>query len=85
MYRILFYLIVFAGVYWLLRYAFLPKKFRPPASGDKGEEMIQDPVCQCYVPRSQAHVLSYQNQKIFFCSEECRRKYMAAHGLPSDP
>jgi YHS domain-containing protein len=41
----------------------------PTAGGD----LVQDPVCRMYVPKQTA--LSAGNQ--FFCSEECRSKYLS--------
>jgi len=45
-------------------------------SGDAakiGEQMVLDPQCQTYVPKSEALV----RQGKYFCSEECARLYLA--------
>jgi len=39
------------------------------------DEMVKDPVCQVYLPRKQAISEKMGNERYFFCSEECRRKY----------
>ena len=49
-----------------------------PANRERGEpagtgHLVKDPVCGTYVPQQTA--LSARNQ--FFCSEECRSKYLA--------
>lgn len=41
--------------------------------GDAGEEMVLDPQCQSYVPRSDAVLVSGQH----FCSQECARLYLS--------
>jgi len=38
-----------------------------------GEEMVQDPQCQSYVPKSEAVFESGR----YFCSRECARLYLA--------
>ncbi len=39
------------------------------------EEMMQDPICKTYVPKSQAITYSEKKEMIYFCSEECKGKY----------
>ncbi len=45
--------------------------------GEKGEEMVQDPVCSSYVPISSAVSVSAPEGRLYFCSEECRDKFVA--------
>jgi YHS domain-containing protein len=40
------------------------------------EEMKQDPVCKTYVPKSQAINYKTNNKTLYFCSEECKNKYI---------
>lgn len=45
-------------------------------SGDaspRGEQMVLDPQCQTYIPKSEALVRGGE----FFCSEECARRFLA--------
>jgi YHS domain-containing protein len=44
------------------------------------EEMRQDPVCGTWVPVSQAVTLKRDSQILFFCSPECRDKFLAGQG-----
>lgn len=44
---------------------------RPNSAGDS-EEMVLDPQCQSYVPRSEA----VEKSGRYFCSEECARLYL---------
>jgi uncharacterized protein len=41
-------------------------------SQPQGEEMVLDPQCQSYVPKSSAIVQSGK----YFCSQECARLYL---------
>jgi hypothetical protein len=40
---------------------------------DAGEEMVLDPQCQTYVPKSDAVLVSGKH----FCSQECARLYLS--------
>jgi uncharacterized protein len=44
-----------------------------PQSNDSGEEMVFDPQCRSYVPKSDAIEKSGQ----YFCSQECARIYLS--------
>ncbi len=46
----------------------------PPA---RGEELVQDPFCKTYVPKSQAIVSDIHGRREYFCSKECRDKYLS--------
>lgn len=39
------------------------------------EEMMQDPICKTYIPKSQAVLHHEKNKTVFFCSEDCKNKY----------
>ncbi len=78
--RLIFFLILLAVVYWVVKRALSPN--RRKLADEKGEEMVQDPVCGCFVPKSQAYQASYGGKSLSFCSEECYRKYLASQALP---
>jgi YHS domain-containing protein len=80
--RIVIYLIIFAVIYWVIKRALFPAKSKMTQPKETAEELVQDPVCKCYIPKSQSYALSFRGKKLFFCSEECYNKYMASHGLP---
>ena len=80
--RLVIYLIILAVVYWVIKRALFPPKRKMTPPGETAEELVQDPVCQRYIPISQSYTLSFKGKKLFFCSEECYNKYMASHGLP---
>jgi uncharacterized protein len=55
-------------------------KERPaaPAKPDYQDagEMKQDPVCGTYVEAESALFVVHEERKVWFCSEECRDKYL---------
>ncbi len=52
----------------------LPKSNPPREIQD---EMVQDPVCQVYLPKRQAKVLKSSNGiTYYFCSTQCREKFV---------
>jgi uncharacterized protein len=52
-----------------------------PGRGDAEEPvddvMIQDPQCGVYFPQNKAVVLKAGGRTLYFCSEECRERYLA--------
>jgi YHS domain-containing protein len=68
---------------WYLVYRFLRRylastklpKRKPPQ--EIQDEMVQDPVCKIYLPKRQALVLQdSRGQNQFFCSTQCRDKFL---------
>ena len=43
------------------------------------EEMVQDPACGTWVPVGQALALSREKETFYFCSAECREKFLQGH------
>jgi len=50
----------------------------PASSGDT--ELIRDPHCETYFLRQRGVEARIGGRKVYFCSEECRDKYMLTHG-----
>jgi YHS domain-containing protein len=38
--------------------------------------MVKDETCNTYLPKDEAIREMYQGQEFFFCSEECRQKFL---------
>lgn len=75
MIRILYMFILGLVFYWALKGIFR----RPPQKAGKeleGEEMVQDPQCGVYVPKSRAVGATRRGKRLYFCSEECKIKYL---------
>ena len=44
--------------------------------GDMGDDMVKDPVCQTYIPKSIAVQKTLHGKNVYFCSEECASKFI---------
>ena len=73
--RFLFFLLLF---YLLYRIYFSTGGAKRPAGkrddGARGEEMVLDPQCKSYLPKSEAMLRGDQ----YFCSERCAALYLAS-------
>ena len=78
LFRWIIILVVLFLVYrYLKRFLSSPKlpKRNPPR--EIQDEMVQDPVCQVYLPKRQAVVLKSSNGlNYYFCSTQCRDKFI---------
>lgn len=74
--RLIVFLIV-AYIVWSALKSMIRKGQRKPSSraksAEQGEEMVLDPQCRSYVPKSDAIAQSGH----YFCSQECARIYLA--------
>jgi YHS domain-containing protein len=43
----------------------------------KGEELVEDPCCNTYIPISNACRTSINGKTVYFCSQRCLEKYRA--------
>ena len=46
----------------------------------KGEDMVLDPHCQTYVAKDDAYRIRSGDDVYYFCSTECREKYLKEKG-----
>lgn len=44
------------------------------------EELVQDPQCQTYLPKSDALRARIAGEEFYFCSEKCRDDYLNRRG-----
>ena len=80
--KLLILIVVAVFIYRAARQWFGPVPYRgtgnpgsPPEKVD--DEMIKDPQCGVYFPRRSAVALTEHRPALFFCSIECRDRYMA--------
>lgn len=59
---------------WIIRNISVPGG---QARHEIDDVMIKDPVCEVYFPKRDGVHLSVDGQDMYFCSEECRDKFMA--------
>ncbi len=74
--------LIAAAIYLIYRF-FLKKKPQIPFSGrsrEKGHEdvLVQDPFCKSYVPKGQALSLKHGGETLYFCSPECKERFLSA-------
>jgi len=55
-----------------------------PDMNDRGPQevddvLVQDPVCKTYIPQRNSLHVRRDNQVIYFCSEQCRDRYLEDH------
>jgi len=51
--------------------------YRVNSAPPKGEDLVQDPVCGTYIPKSQAYIEEIEGSQRYFCSRECCEKYLS--------
>ena len=77
--RLLLWLIVGFLIYTAfqaVKQAILKPPTPPAEKTSRGEEMIQDPECGTYVPRNDAVKAQVKGKTQYFCSNDCRDKYL---------
>ena len=90
MLRQLFLVVVVGALMWWLRK--LTRRMQPsqgrPVEGptqpvrDLGP-MVRDHVCNTFLPKSRALTTLGDSGELYFCSEECREKFLAEHTVHS--
>jgi hypothetical protein len=81
LFRVLLLFLVITTVMSIIRKAFQPSQPRTPMPDPESQpgrasvtgHLVKDPVCGTYVAEGTA----FRAKDAFFCSEECRRKYVA--------
>ena len=65
--------IVIAVFIWLVRVFFPSSSDKKQASGTR--EMVKDPNCETYVPKTEALEKTVGEKQFYFCSEKCAEEY----------
>jgi len=47
-----------------------------PRAGKEPEELVQDPICQTFIPRKEALKAQKDGKDYFFCSEGCLKSFL---------
>jgi uncharacterized protein len=90
-FRVIFALLLrvlaFIATLWFIQRLFRPGNRRNPRAPGSGtsegrpqqqKEMVKDPVCGMYMDPRLAIRQEEKGELLFFCSEECRQRYLAA-------
>ena len=75
--------IIFLGLGYMVYKALAgpgPEKQRPRMDRRETRQiddvMVQDPVCKVYFPKREGVAAKVDGQIMYFCSEECMKKYL---------
>ncbi len=68
-------------IYWGIRklahsLGLWPQAPRPAAKGGEPDVLVQDPVCQTFIPRKEALRTEKDGRVYFFCSEGCLKRFL---------
>ena len=63
-------------VFQFIKQALLKPPAPPAEKTALGEEMVADPECGTYVPRNDAIKSQHKGTTHYFCSTDCRDKYL---------
>ncbi|WP_022853970.1 YHS domain-containing protein [Thermodesulfatator atlanticus] len=86
MLRLILIIILILFIYAVLRSIWRDlRKSRPkekPSSPlpEVTDKLVKDPVCGVYCPRKTAYTAIWQGKVYYFCSEECRQKFLGQKG-----
>jgi YHS domain-containing protein len=65
---------------WIFSDTSKKKTVSGKASRQIDDVMIKDPYCKAYFPKRTAVHLNVSGNDLYFCSKECRDKYVAHQG-----
>ncbi len=76
--------VILACLFYLLFRLLTGGKKKVEKTGNSGppshDVLVEDPICKVCVPMKQALVLKENGKKTYFCSPECREKFIATKG-----
>lgn len=78
--RILILAVLFYLLYRLLTGGTKRVKKTNNSRTNSHDVLVEDPICKVCVPKKQAVVLDEDGKTIYFCSPECREKFIATKG-----
>ena len=55
----------------------VPRRYKNSLGGAVDDVLVKDPVCKTYIPQRQAVVLLHEHQTYYFCSDTCRKAFLA--------
>jgi uncharacterized protein len=80
--RQLLFLVLIVALAYLISNLIFPQRRTPRGTPRQAqtvvtEDLVRDPVCQLYLPRSEAIRRTIRGQEHFFCSPGCLDKFLA--------
>ena len=64
---------------WMFQAPGMSKSVANKNLGKIDDVMIKDPFCEAYFPKRNAVPLNIGGQTLYFCSAECKERYLEAH------
>lgn len=64
---------------WMLPGGVSKNKVSSEATGEIDDVMVKDPYCDVYFPKRNGVYLKIDEKDLYFCSTECRDKFIAEH------
>jgi len=79
--RFIIFAILSYILYRLVKSLVLPSPAKPDKHFSQSgkaitDEMIMDPHCHVYIPKREAITAKIAGETFYFCSEECKKKYL---------
>lgn len=83
--RFLYYFLLIWIIYRLIKVFFVrgksvqdktEERFKDSSRIVIGGEFVKDPNCNVFFPKEKAIFLNYRGETFYFCSEECKEKYL---------
>jgi YHS domain-containing protein len=82
--KLIIYILLFFCGYKIFKYLITPSassdrtSYSKPDAADNPSDnlMIKDPVCEVYFPKKEGIYLNYGGKEMYFCSPECRDKFI---------
>jgi uncharacterized protein len=80
LFRLIFIGLILYLIFVVVRFVQSIGRAKPPAGTPRGVRgtMVKDEVCNMYLPSEEAVREVVDGREHFFCSDECRRKFLAA-------
>ena len=69
---------------WMMQNMPSDKSVSGSASGEIDDVMVKDPYCEVYFPKRNGVKLHHQGAELFFCSPDCRDKFIVEHATPKE-
>ena len=60
------------------------KTLSKPPTGRIDDVMVKDPYCHVYFPKREGIRLRVDGEDVYFCSKECRDKFLASRSEKSE-
>ncbi len=89
MFRLILIILLLLVIYWAARSlwrdiktSWQRPKVKTPSSPPPQvtDKLVKDPVCGVYCAKRSAYTAIWKGRVYYFCSEECRQKFLAEKG-----